>query len=205
MNVFAWGHCPPEQGSKIPFHVVDTAWYSRDFPFVHRILGLFANIGLRPLPDNGILARAVGRLHHTNIDLVELLLNLGVVADSKESDDDPTALHLAVLNHDLPVVRTLLEAGAAINLLWMKQSILQTALKHWSDCKKGWVRVIINAWRLLENRFGFDCVSPELQLLEFQDVYYKADYNKAPWRPCLETLVRIWLLTCKKTRRAAQW
>lgn len=201
--------------SRIPFEMVQDAWHRRDFPFVRVMLGLFAGLDIRSLCDGNALGSAAKRLHDTNIDLVEFLLGTGVAVDSRKDISSPTALHLAVLHHDFPVVRTLLKAGADIHLLWCGESIIQTALEHWDDHFASRARIILDAWRLLEKAIDIDRVSPKLPVLEFQDMHDEdEDEIRVEIRTCedLLKLVReeVTIESKKKARgalavAAAQW
>lgn len=164
--------------SRIPFEVVQDAWYKRGFPFVHMMLQLSVGLDFGSLCTGNALASAAKRLHDTNIDLMEFLLDAGVAVDSREGISSPTALHLAVLHHDFPVVRALLEAGADIKLLWGDASIIQTALRHWAYNDISKARIVLDAWMLLQKGVGLGCVSPEFRSLDFQ---HEIQDNQVEW------------------------
>ncbi|KAN0105848.1 ankyrin [Hyaloscypha variabilis] len=110
----------------IPFQRMNTGWFDNNTKFVQTLLSAGADVGGSPI---NCLTAAAARIRHSNIDIINLLLDYGILT-TVEQKGLVEALCFAIDNHDALVIERLLEILTEQDLE-SKALLLHQVVKDW--------------------------------------------------------------------------
>ncbi|KAE9364186.1 ankyrin [Stipitochalara longipes BDJ] len=114
------------------FQRMNTGWFNSNTKFVQTLLSAGADVGKSPI---NCLKAAAARMRHTNIDIINLLLDYGVLTTAGQKGL-VEALCFAIDNHDALVIERLLEFLTEPD--WeSKATLLHQAVKDWYYIAEG--------------------------------------------------------------------